>query len=171
MIHPLLEFTVFGKSEPAGSKKAVPQGPRWGVVDANPNAAEWKARVADAAGEHWRPEPPAGGADDWDGLLTGPLAVEFVFTVTRPKTQMGTGRNEGTVRRSAPLYPATRPDVLKLARGVEDALTGVVWRDDAQIVDERLRKVYGAPARCEIRVWRPAGVETLDPVELPGVAA
>ena len=38
------------------------------------------------------------------------------------------------------------PDVLKLARGVEDALTGIVWRDDAQIVNESLNKVVGAAA-------------------------
>jgi predicted short-subunit dehydrogenase-like oxidoreductase (DUF2520 family) len=42
--------------------------------------------------------------------------------------------------------------VLKLARGVEDALTGIVWRDDAQIVVEHLEKRYGSPARCEVRV-------------------
>lgn len=39
------------------------------------------------------------------------------------------------------------PDVLKLARGVEDALTGIVWRDDAQIVNESLSKVVVAPPR------------------------
>ena len=42
--------------------------------------------------------------------------------------------------------------MLKLARAVEDALTGIVWRDDAQIVDEQLSKVYGEPARVEVDV-------------------
>jgi Holliday junction resolvase RusA-like endonuclease len=33
---------------------------------------------------------------------------------------------------------------------VEDALSGVTYRDDAQIVDERLRKHFGEPARVVI---------------------
>jgi hypothetical protein len=32
---------------------------------------------------------------------------------------------------------------LKLARAAEDALTGVLWLDDSQIVDERISKAYG----------------------------
>lgn len=153
MIPSLVSFDVFGKAEPAGSKKAVPQGERWGVVDANANAKDWKRTVAQVAAEHQAE------------LLEGPLAVELIFYVPRPKGHYGTGRNAGTVRPSAPAHPTTRPDVLKLARGVEDALTGVIWRDDAQIVDERLVKRYGAPARCEIRIFRPAAIGLL------GVAA
>jgi Holliday junction resolvase RusA-like endonuclease len=42
--------------------------------------------------------------------------------------------------------------VLKLARAVEDALTGVVWRDDAEIVAEGLAKLYGTPERVEISI-------------------
>jgi len=42
--------------------------------------------------------------------------------------------------------------VLKLARGVEDALSGILYMDDAQIVSERLTKLYGSPARVEITV-------------------
>ena len=34
------------------------------------------------------------------------------------------------------------PDVLKLARAVEDALSGVCYSDDALIVEEALRKVW-----------------------------
>jgi Holliday junction resolvase RusA-like endonuclease len=50
----------------------------------------------------------------------------------------------------------TRPDVLKLARAAEDALTGIVWRDDSQIVHETLAKVYGEPERLEVAVRRRA---------------
>lgn len=42
--------------------------------------------------------------------------------------------------------------MLKLARAAEDALTGILWRDDAQICDEVIRKRYGEPARVEIEV-------------------
>jgi Holliday junction resolvase RusA-like endonuclease len=45
--------------------------------------------------------------------------------------------------------------VLKLARAVEDALTGVLWRDDAQIAIEQLSKHYAErdePERVRVRV-------------------
>ena len=31
----------------------------------------------------------------------------------------------------------------KLIRAVEDALTGIVWRDDAQVAVQKVAKVYG----------------------------
>jgi Holliday junction resolvase RusA-like endonuclease len=44
-------------------------------------------------------------------------------------------------------YPTTKPDLDKLARAVLDALTGVYYLDDAQVVSLDLQKAYthGAP--------------------------
>jgi Holliday junction resolvase RusA-like endonuclease len=44
---------------------------------------------------------------------------------------------------NAPKYPTTRPDALKLARAAEDALTGIIWTDDAVTVDLTIKKRYG----------------------------
>src|SRR5207244_637695 len=99
-------------------------------------------RVAQVAAENFTQDP-----------LTGPVVIHFTFYRQRPAAHYGTGRNSGTLKASAPVYPTTRPDALKLARGVEDALTGIVYRDDAQIVEERLFKRYGRPG-CEVKVWR-----------------
>ena len=55
---------------------------------------------------------------------------------------------------SAPIAPIVKPDLLKLARAVEDALSGLVYKDDAQIVREILDKHYGEPARVEIGLYR-----------------
>src|SRR4051794_25363456 len=116
-MRPLVELTAIGKPQPAGSKRAVPMGERWGVIDDNPKSKDWKQIVARAAAEQTQLME----------LLTGPLEVHFVFYVQRPRGHFGTGRNVAKLKDSAPSFPATRPDVLKLARGVEDALTGVVW--------------------------------------------
>lgn len=140
----VISFFVPGKPAPAGSKRAF-YNARLGralVVDANANAKPWQAAVASTAAEH------RNGA----GLIDGPLEVEFIFYVPRPKGHFGTGRNASLLRASAPSHPTGRPDVLKLARGVEDALTGVLWRDDSQIVKELLRKEYGEPAGVHIEV-------------------
>jgi Holliday junction resolvase RusA-like endonuclease len=50
-------------------------------------------------------------------------------------------------------HPVTRPDAGKLARAIEDALTGVVYRDDGQIVLRTVEKDFGAPQRVEVAVW------------------
>lgn len=146
-----LRFTVVGEAKTAGSKRAF-VNPKTGraiiTEDARTgrSAKTWRQEVA-ATALTARQLAPWG-----DELLLGPCVVEFTFRRPRPKGHYGSGRNAGVVRSSAPPAPATRPDVLKLARAVEDALTGILWKDDAQIVDERLRKVWGEPERCEIVV-------------------
>jgi Holliday junction resolvase RusA-like endonuclease len=141
---PALRFTALGKPQPGGSKRAFRHTAtgRIMVADANQKAKPWQSVVA-AAGHD-----AMGGR----GLLDGPLAVRIVFYSPRPAGHYGTGRNRSTLRPAAPVYPTTRPDVLKLARAFEDALTGVCWRDDARIVDELLHKRYGEPARAEVEI-------------------
>lgn len=145
-----LTFTVYGHAEPAGSKRAfaikrdgVPTG-KVTVVDANRHAKTWQREVRDVAREVL--------AETDTELLTGPLVVSFTFYAIRPRGHYGTGRNTDLLKPSAPPYPTGRPDSLKLARGTEDALTGLVWRDDAQVVTLTVRKRYGAPERCEILI-------------------
>jgi Holliday junction resolvase RusA-like endonuclease len=75
-------------------------------------------------------------------LFEGPLILTISIYRSRPKGHYGTGRNEGCLRMSAPFYPTTQPDTTKLVRGIEDAMTGVVYRDDAQIVHQKARKSY-----------------------------
>lgn len=132
----MIEFHVHGKPEPGGSKRHV-GGHR--IVDANPRVADWKLKIEQVAGE----------AMQGRELLRGPLAASFVFTVTRPKGHYGASG----LRASAPRHPIVKPDALKLARAVEDALSQVVYADDAQIVVEGLRKEYGEQAGVRVQVW------------------
>lgn len=128
-----ISFFVAGIPKPAGSKRGffIPKLKRVIITDANPNSKDWKIDVKHAARSHARAE-----------LLTSPLAVRFTFFITRPKSHFGSGKNSGVLKSSAAKYPASKPDVLKLARGVEDAMTGVIYLDDSQIVSERLFKRY-----------------------------
>lgn len=145
----MLAFTlvVYGTPAPAGSKrpfKIRKGGVETGqvvTVDASRRAAPWKATIKQEAGE----------AMQGRELMRQPIAVRFTFYVRRPKSHLGARG----LRPSAPAFPAVKPDVLKLARAVEDALTGIVYADDAQIVSEKLVKRYGEPERVEIDI-RPA---------------
>lgn len=44
------------------------------------------------------------------------------------------------------IRPTSRPDWDNLGKLFSDALNGIVYRDDAQVVDARVRKIYGAAA-------------------------
>lgn len=137
-----LVIVVKGPIGTAGSKVRNPHG---GVRDASKTNRPWQALVIDEAmrAMHERGE---------QAPLAGPLAVTMTFYWPRRNGHMGSGRNAGKVLPSAPPYPHKRPDVLKQARSTEDALTGVVWNDDAQIVSEHLHKRWGSPERCEITI-------------------
>lgn len=137
-----IQFTVYGEPKTSGSKKAFynPKLKRAIITDDNRKSRDWKEQVASAANEAFGGE-----------LLTGALRVVFRFVRVRPGGHYnGKGELNKTGRES--LGPISRPDVLKLARCAEDAITGIVWRDDAQICDERLIKEWGSPARVEITI-------------------
>lgn len=134
-----LSFTVYGVAQPAGSKTTGQRkdGRRF-VRDSAKRSAPWKLQVADAAGK----------AVNGSGLLDGPLELSVIFTVPRPKSHYGARG----LRPSAPAYPTVRPDVTKLLRAIEDACTGIVWRDDAQVVEQHAVKRYGEPASAFVTV-------------------
>ena len=106
---------------------------------------EWMERISWAAREVYRGQP-----------VEGPVAVEITDFRKRPDSQYGTGRNAGKLKEWAPRYPQTTPDLGKTARLIEDAMTGVVYADDSQIIEERLVKLYapyGTQPRIEVVVW------------------
>jgi len=160
-------FDVRGRPQPAGSKKAFPirrkAGGGWvatgkvAVVDDNPKAKPWQAEVAYAgAYAMQRAAGPARGADfdPAPELFDGPLGLAVTFTLRRPKGHFGTGRNAWKLKPSALPWPMVKPDCTKLLRAVEDALTGVVWRDDAQVVEQLVVKRYGEPEGAHVEVWK-----------------
>ncbi len=160
-----IEFVAIGKPEPAGSKTAgviyrngqpiLKNGrPLVTTRDANPKAKDWKQAVAFYARQAYRGE-----------LLRGPLRLTITFYRPRPK---GHFNSKGSLNKSgaAAEYPISKPDVLKQTRCVEDALSGVLYLDDAQIVDEHLFKRYGEPARCEVVVEAIGAPEPTEPAKL-----
>lgn len=149
-----IEFTVWGQAQPAGSKTAQVIRRKGGAIvmtadgrpltatrDSCPKSRPWKNQVAAVAREHYS-----------GPLLTGAVMLDVWFEFPRPKGHYGTGRNAEQLKQSAPTYHLQKPDALKLTRAVEDALTGVIWRDDCQIVDEVIHKGWGDAASCRVRI-------------------
>lgn len=131
-------ITIIGIPAPQGSKNP------WGG-EANPNTRPWRATVAAEAALH-RDQITG------DSLAAGPLKVTARFYFPRPKSHYRTGKNAHVLKDTAPDYCATKPDLDKLQRAIGDALTGVLIRDDSQIVQWDATKLYGEPARCELLI-------------------
>lgn len=136
MIAPI-EFFVRGIPKPAGSKRAfvIRKGGQYTgravVTDDCKGSKDWKHDVKLAAQDAYSGPP-----------LEAALAITVTFFMPRPKGHWRTGKNANELRESAPQHPLTKPDATKLLRGVEDAITGIVWRDDCQIVTQRVFKTF-----------------------------
>jgi len=50
------------------------------------------------------------------------------------------------------LKPGTKPDLSNIVKQVEDALKGVVYRDDARITELSARKIYGVQPKLVITI-------------------
>lgn len=132
-----LEFTVWGKPIPQGSKTAGQRDSgRPYVRDANAMTLKpWRKHAAATATEAAR------GLD----TLPGAIQTRLTFSVNRPRNHYRTGRYSHLLRTDAPRYPTSKRhgDADKLTRAILDALTDAgVWNDDSQVVDLRVRKVW-----------------------------
>lgn len=126
-------LTVLGKAEPKGSLRGfVLRGSRRVVLtDGNPRVRPWMALIRDAAAQ-WRADQ--GLADHAIAWPTEPILLDVTVWLPKPKS--------APTRRA--IQATKKPDVSKIVRAVEDALTGVLYRDDAQITVEIARKDYAA---------------------------
>ena len=144
----MISFFVPGIAKPAGSKRGFPiKDKRTGktrvvITDDCKTSGDWKADVKAFAAQAYQGE-----------LLTGPIHLSLGFRIGRPKSHFRTGKRSHELRDDAPLWVTKKPDVLKLARAVEDAMTGVVWVDDAQIAVETLSKLYGDTPGVQVMAY------------------
>ena len=119
----IADFTAIGTPRPQGSKRAFIANGRAVMTESNKAGhRDWRATVQQAAIEAMAGRPP----------IDGPLEVLVTFALPRPKSHPKHKRT----------WPTARPDVDKLVRAVNDSLTHVIWRDDSQIVEQRIRKVW-----------------------------
>lgn len=153
---PAFSLFVPGIPSPAGSKKAVPVFNKYtrkfvtaangrpivAVMDAAKGSRAWKDRISALAVDHWKSAP-----------LDEPLSLLLVFTMARPKAHFGKRKGAPYLKDDAPRWHVGAPDTTKLTRAVEDALNGLVWRDDSRVVKQQACKQYGdAPGvRIEVR--------------------
>jgi len=129
-----LDFFAPGVPVSKGSKHAFYDKKTcraWVVENNNAVQKAWASLVSTKAHEAMQGAMPS----------TLPVSIRVAFTFPRPGNHFGSGANAAKLLPSAPREKTTAPDIDKLARCILDALTGVVYKDDSQVVS--LRAVKG----------------------------
>jgi len=79
-------------------------------------------RVQGHVAAEWQPRPP----------YEGPLQVQLVVRIQKPASKP----------KKKVCWPTSKPDADNYAKLVLDALNGVLWRDDSQVVRLFVEKAY-----------------------------
>ncbi len=119
-----MTITVYGQPAPQGSKRFLGvKGGKGIMVESSKAVRPWREAVKCAAID----------ALEEACALIGAVSVHMIFTVPKPKSASKRYRT----------WPDRKPDLSKLVRSTEDALTDAgVWEDDARIVRCVASKVY-----------------------------
>ena len=81
--------------------------------------------------------------------LAGPLSVVVSAVLPVPSSW---SKKKSADALAGKLRPMTRPDADNYLKAALDALNGIAWRDDSQVVDCTVKKLYGADPRLEIEI-------------------
>lgn len=117
---PLHSFFVHGVPQPQGSARAFVRNGKPIITSTNKNLHDWRRLIADAAQEHAQ-------------LHSGAVMVRATFLMPKPKS----------APKTKAIFCTKRPDIDKLLRGLLDALTGVFYKDDSQVIHVDVQKSYG----------------------------
>ncbi len=129
-----MSFSCFVRGIPApqGSKRAFRVGDRAVVVDANPTKLkDWRSAINFRLQSAWTGPP-----------LEGAVTVRLFFMLLRP----------ASVSEKKRPWPHVKPDIDKLVRAALDAMTGICFKDDAQVTEVFASKDYTEESGLQIHV-------------------
>ena len=140
----VLKFVVPG--EPVGKGR-----PKFSTVSGYPRAytPDKTARYENLVKIAFRNEYPS-----FDPFVKGiPLKIEMLAYFGIPASWSA---KKQKLAIAGYIRPTKKPDSDNISK-LKDALNGIVWHDDAQVVDEHIAKMYSDKPRMEVRieVWRP----------------
>lgn len=136
MVH-IIQFEIPGQPVAQGRPRASTRGGHVRMYDP-PKSKQYKQLVRSAAIPYAPKEP-----------LEGPLEVRMIFyrqnlkSFTKKQTQEAA---DGICR------PTTKPDTSNYIKGIEDALNGLMWKDDSQIVTLVAEKYYSDDPRVFVEI-------------------
>lgn len=132
----MINFWVSGHAAPQGSKSFM--GFRQGkpmIKDQCKRLPEWKSAVGLAATR-------AMAAGNCKLMRNEPVHLILNFFLPRPKYHY---KKDGTLKDTAPYRCLSMPDLTKLVRSTEDAMTKIVYDEDSRVVTQSTEKFYERP--------------------------
>lgn len=136
-----IKFTVYARPEPQGSTKGFLLKGKWGNKDrviltsANKKLKPYRQELTNTA----LVALSDSGVQRPMATKHVPVSIALDFYFERPASI--------PKKRT---HISVKPDIDKICRSTIDALTGIIYHDDAQIVEVSARKHYGLPERAEI---------------------
>lgn len=82
-------------------------------------------------------------------LITNPVLVEMHMLLSIPQSM---SKKRKALAEAGQLFPTKKPDMDNVIKAIYDALNGVVWKDDVQVVDAIVSKRYGTSPGVRVRV-------------------
>lgn len=133
----MISFTVYGEPVAQGRPRASTFGGFVRMYDPK-KSSDFKDYVRLVASQY------APGK-----LLEGPLVLQLRIYKPIPKSF---SKKKTVQAEAGQLRPTNKPDVDNYVKGIKDALKGVIWKDDSQVVDLVAGKYYGERPRVEITI-------------------
>jgi Holliday junction resolvase RusA-like endonuclease len=128
---------VYGEPKAQGRPRFARRGNFVTTYDPK-DSKEYKDTVYSVALQH-RPSQP----------LTGAVSVGIMCFRSIPKSF---SRKKTEMAENGEILPTTKPDVDNYAKGIKDALKGVIWQDDSQVTFLSVSKRYSVTPRVEIAI-------------------
>jgi len=83
--------------------------------------------------------------------IEGAVNMNIIYAFRRPQSLSKKERSEIDNGKTVP--KTTKPDIDNLTKAILDALNGIVWKDDAQVTQINIQKIWSAKDQIEIEIW------------------
>lgn len=134
----MIQFTIHGVAVAQGRPRAGKSFTGQTVVYDPGKSRAYKEYVRLIASEN-RPQKP------YEGQIMMQIDVYKSIPKSMPKYKRQAAL-DGKLR------PITKPDTSNYAKGIEDALNGIIYKDDSQIVQSVINKFYSDRPRVEVTI-------------------
>ena len=130
----VVRFSVEGIPQTKGStRQFIPKGwTRAIITNDNPKNKDWAKKVHTTAAYKFIGETP------W----VGPVELNVIFWMKKPKSHPS----------KRFVWHTKKPDLDKIIRSIKDAMSGVIYEDDRQIVHVNAWKFYATKPGVDIEV-------------------
>jgi len=83
--------------------------------------------------------------------IEGAVNMNIIYAFRRPQSLSKKERNEIDGGKTVP--KTTKPDIDNLTKAILDALNGIVWKDDAQVTQINIQKIWSAKDQIKVEIW------------------